>query len=131
MKLKTIYQISIAAVFSVAFGLSTVSAQEPKTLSADEIKKAFVGNTMDHERVYVFWTTDGTLKGQMKGRDVEDTGKYTIKDNGTYCRTWSEWRGGTEQCARIKKAGDVYARVVLDGTVASTFKILKGNPEGL
>jgi hypothetical protein len=131
MKLKTIYQTAIAVVFSVAVGLSAVSAEEPKTLSADEIKKAFVGNTMDHEKVYVFWAPDGTLKGKLKGRDVEDTGKYTIKDDGTYCRAWSEWRGGTEQCAKIKKAGDFYARVALDGTVASTFNILKGNPEGL
>ncbi len=131
MKFKTIYQSAIAVVFSVAVGLSAISAEEPKTLSADEIKKAFVGNTMDHEKVYVFWAPDGTLRGRLKRRDMEDTGKYTIRDNGTYCRKWSEWRGGTEQCANIKKAGDIYARVALDGTVASTFKILKGNPEGL
>ncbi len=50
---------------------------------------------------------------------------------GTYCRTWSEWRGNSEICGAIKKAGDDYARVAGNGTVVSTFKILKGNPEGL
>ncbi len=130
MTLKTIYQTVLAIVFSTVVGVSAVSAEEPKTLSADEIRKAFVGNTMDTEKSYVFWAPDGTWKGKSK-RGHTDTGKYTIKDDGTYCRKWSEWRGGTEQCANIKKAGDIYARVALDGTVASTFKILKGNPEGL
>ena len=130
MTIKTIYQTVLAIVFSTIVGVSAVSAEEPKTLSADEIRKAFVGNTMDHKKVYVFWAPDGTLKGKSK-RGPTDTGKYTIKDDDTYCRAWSTWRGGSEQCAKIKKAGDVYARVALDGTVASTFKILKGNPEGL
>ncbi len=130
MKFKTIYQTVLAIVFLVVVGLSAVSAEEPKTLSADEIRKAFVGNTMDHKKVYVFWAPDGTLKGKSK-RGPTDTGKYTIKDDGTYCRAWGRWRGGSEQCAKIKKAGDFYARVALNGTVASTFKILKGNPEGL
>ncbi len=130
MTLKTIYQTVLAIVFSTVVGVSAVSAEEPKTLSADEIRKAFVGNTMDHKKVYVFWAPDGTLKGKSK-RGPTDTGKYTIKDDGTYCRTWSEWRGNSEICGAIKKAGDDYARVAGDGTVVSTFKILKGNPEGL
>ena len=130
MKFKTIHQTVLAVVFSTVVGVSAVSAEEPKTLSADEIKKAFVGNTMDHERIYVFWAPGGTLKGKLKSGPTS-TGKYTIKDDGTYCRTWSTWRGGTEVCGPIKKAGDFYARLAMDGTVVSTFKILKGNPKGL
>ena len=131
MTLKTIYQIAFVLVLSAAIGISAATAEEPKILSAIEIKKAFIGNTMDHERIYVYWAPDGTLKGKLKEKDFEDTGSYAIKDDGTYCRTWSKMRGGTEQCTRIKKIGENYARVAFNGVVASVFKILKGNPEGL
>ncbi|MEE8352044.1 MAG: hypothetical protein V3R37_07650 [Rhodospirillales bacterium] len=131
MKYKTFYQAVLAIVFSTFVGVSAVSAEELKTLSADEIKKAFVGNTMDHEKVFVFWAPNGTIKGETKSGGHTDSGTYKIKSDNIYCRAWGTWRGGTEQCSVIKKAGDNYARVGLDGIVVSMFKILKGNPKGL
>ncbi len=129
MKFKTFFQTVSAVAFTLMLGVSTATSEEVKILSAAEIKEAFVGNTMDHEKVYVFWAPDGMIKGKSK-RGPTDTGKYAIKDDGTYCRAWNEWRGGNEQCGQIGKVGDLYARIV-DGEVQSQFKILKGNPEGL
>ena len=129
MKIKTTYQATWAVVFLLGLGISAVAADEVKTLSAEEIKKAFVGNTMDHEKVYVFWAPDGTIRGESK-RGPTDTGKYQIEEDGTYCRAWNNWRGGREQCGKIAKAGNLYARIV-DGEVQSQFTILKGNPQGL
>ncbi len=131
MKPRTNYQTVLVLVFLTVVGVSAVAAAEVKTLSADEVRKAFIGNTLDTGKVYVFLAPDGTLRGQLKGRDVEDTGKYTIKDDGQYCRKWNKWRGGSEECVTVKRAGDDFATVHLDGSVRSTFKILKDNPEGL
>ena len=60
-----------------------------------------------------------------------DTGRYSIKDDGQYCRQWKKWKGGTKSCVMIKREGDKFSTVLSDGTVRSTFKMLKGNPEGL
>ena len=129
MKYQKIYQAIFAVTFSIFLGLTAASAGEPKTLSAAEIKKAFLGNTMDHEKVWVFWAPEGKLRAKSK-RGPEETGMYSISDAGIYCRKWDNWGGGLEQCGNVGKADDMYARIV-DGTVQSTFKILKGNPEGL
>lgn len=107
-----------------------VIVAESKYLSADEVKKAFIGNTLDSDRSNLFWGPDGVLKGQSK-RGSTDTGKYWIKDDGEYCRQWQRWSGGTESCVRIKREGDDFSTVLANGIVRTTFKILKGNPEGL
>ncbi len=130
MKLKTIYQTVLVLVFSTVVGVSAVAAQEVKTLTADEVRKAFIGNTLDTGKTFVFWGADGVIKGKSR-RGPTDTGKYSIKDDGQYCRKWENWRGGSEECVMIKRAVDDFATVRLDGTVRGTFKILKGNPEGL
>ncbi len=130
MKFKTTYLTAVAVIFSLALGVYTVAADEVKILSADEITKAFIGNTMDHAKVWLLWEPDGKLRGKSKRGGQEDTGKYTISDDGTYCRAWTNWRGGEEQCGQIATVGDEYARIV-DGEVQSKFKILKGNPKGL
>ena len=130
MKSKIVVQALWATILMLALGASTVAAEEAKTLSAAEIKQAFIGNTMDHDRVYVFWQANGTITGKVKGRDITDTGKFKISVDGTYCRAWDNWRGGKEQCGKIGNSGDQYARIV-DGEVQSQFKILRGNPEGL
>ena len=98
--------------------------------SVRRLQPAFIGNTMDHEKAYVFWGADGVLKGKSK-RGPTDTGKYSIKDDGQYCRKWDNWRGGSEECVKIKRAGDDFATVRLDGTVRGTFKIMKGNTKGM
>lgn len=130
MTFKAPNQAVFMFIFSLALGVTAVAAGEVKTLTASEIKKTFAGNTMDHTKVYVFWAPDGTIRGKAKQSDATDTGKYTISDDGIYCRAWDNWRGGSEQCGHIAKSGDEYARIV-DGDVQSTFKILKGNPKGL
>ncbi len=130
MTLKTIYQTVLAIVFSTVVSVSAVTAAEVKTLSADEVRKAFIGNTLDTGKTFVFWGADGVIKGKSR-RGPTDTGEYSIKDNGQYCRKWENWRGGSEECVMIKRAGDDFATVRLDGSVRGTFKILKGNPEGL
>ena len=130
MKLKTIYQTTFALLFSIAVGLSSAIAEGPKVLSAAEIRKAFVGNTMNHEKIWAFFDPDGTLRAKSKGRGAEETGKYTISDDGIWCRQWKKWRGGNKVCGKIVKAGDEYGRLE-DGEVGATWKITKGNPEGL
>jgi len=130
MKFMTVIRAAAAAVCMLALGVSAVAAEEVKILSAAEIKAAFVGNTMDHEKVNVFWRADGTLTGKSKSSGSKDGGKYSISDDGTYCRAWNKWRGGAEQCGKVGKVGDMYARIV-DGEVQSQFKILKGNPKDL
>jgi len=130
MKPRTNYQTVLVLVFLTVVGVSAVAAAEVKTLSADEVRKAFIGNTLDTGKTFVFWEANGVLKGKSRGGPT-DTGKYSIKDDGQYCRKWENWRGGSEECVMIKRAGDDFATVRLDGTVRATFKILKGNPEGL
>ena len=129
MKFQKIYEAVFAVTFSLFIGVTAVSAEEPKTLSAADIKKAFIGNTMDHEKVWVFWGPEGQLRAKSK-RGPTETGTYSISDKGIYCRKWDNWRGGLEQCGNVGKAGDMYARIV-NGIVESTFTILKGNSEGL
>jgi len=130
MNFKTINKMVLAVIFSTVVGVSAVAAAEVKTLSADEIKKAFIGNTMDHEKVWLFWAPGGEIRAKSK-RGPTQKGTYRITDDGQYCRKYEEWRGGSEECVKIKTAGDDFATVRLDGTVRGTFKILKGNPEGL
>lgn len=127
---KTIYQTALALIFSTIVGIAAVAAAEVKTLSADGVREAFIGNTLETEKTFVFLDASGVIKGKSK-RGPTDTGKYTVKYDGQYCRSWNKWRGGSEECVKVKRAGDNFATVRLDGTVRSTFKILNGNPEGL
>ena len=129
MKLKIIHQTVSALVFLIVVGISAVAVAESKNLSADEVKKAFIGNTLDTGGVVVFFDANGVIKGK-KGKH-SDTGRYSIKDDGQYCRQWKKWKGGTESCVMIKREGDKFSTVLSDGTVRSTSKMLKGNPEGL
>ena len=72
MTFKNAYLAITAFAFFFVIGISAVSAEEAKKLSTGEIKKAFVGNTMDYKKAYVFWSPDGVIKGKLKSRDRSD-----------------------------------------------------------
>lgn len=124
---RSIYAITL---FLFAGLLLTATQVRAETLSADEVKKAFVGNTMKHKRGFVFWGANNQLKGESN-KGSTDTGKYWIKEDGQYCRKWEKWAKGREECVRIKRKGDEFSTVRLNGEVRSTFTILKGNTKGL
>ncbi len=99
-------------------------------LRKEEVRQAFVGNTMDHEKAYVYWTQDGRIMGKSK-RGPTDEGTYRITDDGLYCRKWNNWRGGAESCAKVKRMGDTFATVATNESVRSTYTIIPGNTEGM
>ena len=122
---------TIASILLLAATPLATAQEQPRELSGAEVRKTFIGNTMDSDNAYLYFAPDGVLLGQAKASGATDEGKYRINDDGVWCREWSRWRGGSEECQRVKKLGDTYGSVRLNGTVKLLFKIRRGNAEGL
>jgi hypothetical protein len=81
-----------------------------KKLTGAEIKAAFSGaktsTTNSYGTFILVWKADGTMTGKEKsGRVPPDDGKWWVKGN-RYCRKWTKWFGGEEECFGVTLDGD-------------------------
>ena len=106
-----------------------------QTLSGDEVRELFAGNTelgegmKDLEATGLQWTaffaSDGTARRQSSKSGEKAMGTWFVDANGRAC---VQWEGKVEpKCDAISREGDHYLRI-RDGQVRARIKIQKGNP---
>jgi hypothetical protein len=102
----------------------------PPTLTAAELKSAFVGNTQKGESINGVFAIYMAPNGRIHGKfDVgQDSGKWSITDDGKLCATWRGLFGHHESCRTVLKKGAGYVFLEPEGEVAATVTVVPGNP---
>jgi len=104
-----------------------------QALTAAEIRSLIVGNTMSglNEQgidVEVYHSTDGRTGGQAKRRYF-DVGKWDVTEDGKYCRQWTTWRDGKQDCFRLYRVGGAMVRIqAIEREYDGEYRILPGDP---
>ena len=97
--------------FAALVALMSVDALAgEKKLTGAEIKAAFSGaKTLVSNYIGTFlvvWKADGTMTGkEEKLGGWPDKGKWWVKGD-TFCRKWTWWIGGKEECFGVTLDGD-------------------------
>ena len=64
------------------------------------------------------------MSGSVKDGEYTDSGTWKVEGN-KYCRTWSNWRNGSEACYTIEALGDGEYRFNEGGKGSTTLKVVK------
>lgn len=115
------------------------------TMSKDEVRIIFIGNTVEGEsrefekpgdgftgklinfaeEFVHYYAEDGTVKKKI-GEQI-NTGKWRVTNSGKLC---AEWEGKREKCAPVYKEGKIYKRVTKNkkGRNLWEFRYIKFTP---
>lgn len=132
-------KVIVAAMLSMALASCETAEQElseagNKPLSATQIEKLLVGNTVEGTSVRgfdyaVYYRNNGTM--HLKSRRYDLEGKWEAVAPNKYCRSWPNVDNGQQDCRRWYKTGEGYRSVKPDGSHSSDFKVVPGNPRKL
>lgn len=108
-------------------------------LSGADLKAQLSGNTTHGDvpglglKLTVFYAEDGRVSARAKSQagSDEDIGKWKVNDAGELCITWGKWENSRERCSEVYRQGDKYKTFTNQGTLATLFKVTKGNPDEL
>jgi hypothetical protein len=105
----------------------------PPTLTAADIKAAFVGNTQHGQSIngvfVIYMAPNGNVHGKF---DLgQDHGKWRITDDGKLCTKWRGLFRSVESCRTVQKKGNVYVMIEPEGEVSATVTVTPGNTDHL
>jgi len=100
-------------------------------LTAAELKREWPNHTVIAPRAYLYFDTDGTMRGESKNGNSSDVGRYWVNDKGQLCLQWSNWRDGKLLCFYFSRNGSQFTSMKPDGTVGRNFQKIPGNPHRL
>ena len=129
------YTPRIIAVAALLLAAAT-SALADEPMGAGEIRDMITGNTLigKTEKGYafhVYHNPNGKMSGQAR-LTYYDVGTWEVTDDGKYCRQWKKWRRGWRDCFLLSSLGEDQFRLkAINIHYDSTFRIVKGDPEGL
>ena len=110
-------------------------AAEPHKLTVEELRALFAAPHTAYSagnygpKTNVGYFADGKII--TRSPQMNDTGVYRITDDGLYCSTFTQLRGGIENCQTIWQIGpDRYEAHLANGRVFKSTHV-PGNPEGL
>ncbi|MEX0759221.1 MAG: hypothetical protein WD100_06550 [Tistlia sp.] len=137
--LGTIVGLALAACASKAeqmaeAGKEPLGSQAALRFIADTTERGTADNGSDY---VIYWDPSGEMRGlaTWSGGSETDRGRWSVSEDGLFCRQWQEWRDGGEGCWRLYDAGEevVFARVsgtARDGTLKKE-EIVQGNVDNI
>ncbi len=132
---RLVLMISLATLIS-ACGTPGENRIVGSVLTGDEVKRLIGGNTIEGPaggREYRwYYATNGNVTGVI-GRADDDSGKWFIKGDNTYCHQWIDFFGGVEHCyqwyKRERSGRYVMVNVDTDRHAnIEVWKVMQGNP---
>jgi hypothetical protein len=114
--------------------VASLTVSEPHQLTTDELRALFAAPHTAYSvgsygpKTNVGYFADGKII--TRSPQMNDTGVYRITDDGLYCSTFTQLRGGIENCQTIWQIGpDSYEAHLANGRVFKSTHV-PGNPEG-
>lgn len=116
--------------------LSAQNVLAQERLSASEVTSSFSGNTISGKTekgadFHVYHNPNGQMSGQAR-LAFYDVGRWSVTDEGEYCRQWTHWREGARDCFEVFRVGENQYRIKgVNYPYDSRFTIYDGDPENL
>jgi hypothetical protein len=111
---------------------SVTSAFQPKSLTAQELHHAMVGNTVHYaspdDDVFEYYNPDGTIHGISK-KNGTYSANWKIRPDGTFCEVSSDPK--SSGCAFVVSQPGKITYFRYDEITEGPFDVLPGNPKQL
>lgn len=131
--MKAIFAMGLMGLMLCFVAPNPAAAEEP-SLSADEVKQLFSGNTEKAtglRKRRLEWSNycdpDGSLRGEKEGNKF--SGRWYVDAEGRHCFRWDH-KDDTKCDQIVPEGAGSYLRV-RDGEAVARIKFLEGNPGNL